>query len=103
MFDYHTTELLTIVGLIGFGIFLIVSFRKARVDAVATLFLFAFAVAACAALLRMYPYGDTRQCMYLGPIIFLAFGHALHSIAVGASSITRSAWTAHAGWLWRRS
>ena len=97
VFHYHTTELLTIVGLVGFGIFLIVSFRKARVDAVATLFMFAFAVAACAALLRMYPYGETRQCMYLGPIIFLAFGHALHSIAVGASSITRSAWTAHAG------
>lgn len=97
VFHYHTTELLTIVGLIGFGIFLLVSFRKVRMDVVATLFLFAFAVAACAALLRMYPYGETRQCMYLGPIIFLAFGHALHSIAVGASSLTRRAWTAHAG------
>ena len=97
VFHYHTTELLTMVGLVGFGIFLLVSFRKARVDAVATLFMFAFAVAVCAALLRMYPYGETRQCMYLGPIIFLAFGHALHSIAVDASSITRRAWMAHAG------
>ena len=97
VFHYHTTEFLTIAGLAGFGIFLLVSFKKARLGAVPTLFLFSFAVAACAALLRMYPYGETRQCMYLGPIIFLGFGHALHSIAVDASSLTRSAWTARAG------
>ena len=94
---YHMTEVLTTLGLVCFGVFLIVSIRKARLDAVTTLFLLSFAIAICAALLRLYPYGDTRQCMYLGPIIFLGFGHALHSIALDTSSITRRAWMAHGG------
>ena len=76
VFHYHTTEFLTIAGLAGLGIFLILSFRKARLDAITALFLTSFVIAAGAALLRLYPYGETRQCMYLGPIIFLGYGLA---------------------------
>ena len=94
---YHTPELLAVLGLAGFGVYVIVSIGKRRLDAVAILLLFSIAIAGCAALLRMYPYGDTRQCLYLAPIIFLAFGYALHSIAVDASSLTRRAWPAHVG------
>ena len=94
---YHMTGVLVMLGLAGFAVFLILSMRKVRLDAVATLLLLSLAVAACAALMRAYPYGETRQCVYLAPIIFLAFGHALHSIASAATSLTRRAWTAHAG------
>ena len=97
LFSHYMTELLAILGLAGFGVYIIVSIGKRRLDAVAILFLFSIAIAGCAALLRVYPYGDIRQCLYLAPIIFLAFGYALHSIAVDASSITRRAWPAHAG------
>ena len=95
---YHvTTEFLTILGLVGFVIFLITSFGKKRLDIIATLFLLSMLIAACASLIHVYLYAGTRHSMYLAPIIFLAFGHALHSIVVDASSITRRRWTVHAG------
>ena len=94
---YYTAESLMILGLAGFVIFLIVSFQKARLDAVAILLLLSLAVSVCAVLLRIYPYGGTRQSLYLAPIIFLAFGHSLHSIAAGWSSFTPSARLVHAG------
>ncbi len=92
---YHTTESLMILGLAGFVIFLIVSFQRARLDAVAILLLLSLAVSVCAALLRIYPYGGIRQSLYLAPIIFLAFGHSLHSIAAGGPSFTPSARLVH--------
>ena len=95
---YHVRmEVPTMLGLVGFVVFLIVSSRKTRLDAVTALFIFSLGVAACAALIQAYPYGGVRQCLYLGPIVFLMFGHALHSIACAASSITRREWAAHAG------
>ena len=95
---YHVRmEVPTMLGLVGFVVFLIVSSRKARLDAVTALFILSLGVAACAALIQAYPYGGVRQCLYLGPIVFLIFGHALHSIACAASSITHREWTTHAG------
>ncbi len=90
-----TTDVLTILGIGGIGVFLIWSFWKARLDAITILFLLSLAVAACAALILAYPYGGLRQCMYLAPIILLAFGHALHSIAVDLSTLTRRARLVH--------
>lgn len=96
VFRFHlTTDVLTILGLGGIGVFLIWSFWKARLDAVTILLLLSLAVAACAALILAYPYGGLRQCMYLAPIILLAFGHALHSIAVDLSVLTRRARLVH--------
>ena len=97
LFSHYMPELLAILGLAGFGVFVIVSVMRRRLDAVAILLLFSIAIASCAALLRMYPYGGIRQCLYLVPIIFLAFGYALHSIAVDTSSLTRRGWPAHVG------
>ena len=94
---YHTTELLAVLGLAWFGVYVIVSIGKRRLDVVAILFLFSLAIAGCAALLRLYPYGGVRQCLYLAPIIFLAFGYALHSLAVDVLSLTRRGWPAHVG------
>ena len=94
---YHTTELLAVLGLAGFGVYVIVSVGKRRLDVIAILFLFSLAIAGCAALLRLYPYGGVRQCLYLTPIIFLAFGYALHSLSVDVLSLTRRGWPAHVG------
>ena len=96
VFGFHlTTDVLTILGLGGIGVFLIRDFWKVRLDAITILFLLSLAVAACAALILAYPYGGLRQCMYLSPIVFLAVGHALHSIAVDLSTLTRRARLVH--------
>lgn len=94
---YHMTDVITVLGLVGFVAFLIVSFRKARVDAVMTLLLLSLAIVACTGLIEVYPYEGTRRSLFLAPIIFVAFGHALHSVVIGASWITRRAWAAHGG------
>ena len=94
---FHMLEFVAIGCLAAFGASLIVSIRRAKLDAVQLLFLLSIAVAICAALLGVYPYGGIRQCMYLAPIVFLAFGYALHSMAVHVSTLTRRARLAHAG------
>ena len=66
--------------------------RRRRLDAVALTALFAIGVAICAALLSAYPFGGIRQCLYLGPIVFLAAGGAFHSAAVEVSAVMRRAW-----------
>ena len=96
LFRFHlTTDVLTTLGLGGIGIFLIVSFWKARLGAITILFLISLAVAVVAGLILAYPYGGLRQCMYLAPIVLLASGHALHSVAVDLSRLTRRAWLVH--------
>ena len=96
LFRFHlTTDVLTTLGLGGIGIFLIVSFWKARLGAITILFLISLAVAAFAGLILAYPYGGMRQCMYLAPIVLLASGHALHSVAVDLSRLTRRTWLVH--------
>lgn len=94
---YNTTEVTTVLGLVGFGVFLIVSFRKARLDVVMTLLLLSLAIVACTGLIEVYPYEGTRRSMFLAPIIFVAFGHVLHSIVLNASSLTRRTWVVPAG------
>ncbi len=53
------------------------------------LFLLSMAMAAAAAALGVYPLGGIRQNIFLGPIVFLAAGAAVHSIAGRLSSFTR--------------
>lgn len=97
MLTFHVLELLAIAGLIALGIYFVVSIRKRRLDAIMVLFFLVIAIGIGGAVMRVYPYGGIRQCMYLAPIIFVAFGYALHSVVIDASSFTRKAWMAHAG------
>lgn len=65
----------------AFGLVLLVSLRRRQGDAVTILVLFSLGVAVLATLLGGYPLGDLRQCLYLGPIIFLTAGLCLYRVA----------------------
>lgn len=57
----------------------------------------ALAAAFVAALLDLYPLGGVRQCLWLGPAVFLLFAHALRSAAEGVSVHGVPAWAPRAG------
>ena len=97
MLKYHMPESTAVLGLAAFGIYVVISIRKRRLDTLAVLFMLSIAVAVCAAVLGLYPFGGVRSCMYIAPIVFLAFGHALSTIGKDVSGLARRAWTAHAG------
>lgn len=79
---YHLPDGVVMPLIVAFVAALAVGFwRGFRHGAIPLLFALSLVIAIFAALLRYYPLGDIRQCIYLGPIIFLAFGHALHSVA----------------------
>lgn len=54
-------------------------------QAVITLFLLSITIGAAAAVLNLYPFGYTRQSIYLGPVVFLAAGVLIHSAIKYAS------------------
>ena len=94
---YHLPEVVVIAALPGFVILLVVAFLGKLPDsALAVLFFFCMAVSAGAAVLGLYPLGDIRQGLYLGPIVFLAVGLALHWTADGLAALTRQPWLAPA-------
>lgn len=78
LLNYHLMEPIAILALVAVGVLLYGRFRKSQIDPILVLCIFALASAAGAAVLRAYPCGGIRQCIYLGPILFLGFGHALH-------------------------
>ncbi len=78
LLNYHLTETIAILALVAVGISLYGRFRKSQIDPSLVLCFLALASAAGAAVLGAYPYGGIRQCIYLGPILFFIFGHALH-------------------------
>lgn len=82
---YHMPPNVAAAALLGFAGLLPWAARRRRLDGVALLALLAVGIALCAALASAYPFGDIRQCLYLGPIIFLAAGAAFHKI-VGAAA-----------------
>ena len=59
---------------------------------IAILCCFAIAISLCAGILDIYPYGGTRQNIYLGPIIALTTALMLCSITSLISLTTRQAW-----------
>ena len=97
MLKYHMPESTAVLGLAAFGIYVVISIRKRRLDTLAVVFMLSIAVAVCAAVLGLYTFGGVRSCMYIAPIVFLAFGHALSTIGKDVSRLARRAWTAHAG------
>lgn len=66
--------------------------RLSTLHPIAILCCFAIAIPLCAAILDMYPYGDTRQNIYLGPIIALTTALMLCSTTSLISLVTHQAW-----------
>ena len=93
LLKYHLPEVVAIAALPAFAILLVAAFlRKFQDGAIAVLFSFCIAVSVGAAVLGIYPLGDIRQSIYLGPVIFLAVGLAFHSGADALASTARQAW-----------
>ena len=93
---YHMPMVIAAAGLLALGALLPSLLKRRRCDALALLALLAIGVSLCAALASLYPFGGIRQCLYLGPIIFLATGSAFHSFADNAALTARRAWLAPA-------
>ena len=97
LLTYHLPERVATAALVALALMLLVaSLKRRRCDAVATLALLAVGVALCAALLTFYPLGAIRQNLYLGPVIFLAAGVAIHWVAESVAGLTRRGWLAPA-------
>ena len=94
--SYHMPPLIAAVALVAFAAVALAWLlkRRWRLDAIALLAALAVGLAICAAVLGAYPYGGIRQCLYLGPIIFLVAGGAFHSLAVEAAGLARREWLA---------
>ncbi len=89
LMSYHMPPVVAAAALLGFAGLLPGALRRRRLDALALLAALAVGIAICAALMNVYPLGDVRQCLYLGPIIFLAAGGAFHSLAGRAAAAAR--------------
>ncbi len=76
LLGYHLAPNIPLAGSIAFGLLLIGITIKREADVIVTLFLFSLALAIWAALVKVYPLGDIRQSLYLGPVIFLAMARA---------------------------
>ena len=88
---YHMPPSIAMAALIVFGALAALSARRRRISAFALLCALALGVALCAALVSAYPLGDVRQCLYLGPIVFLAVGGAFHSLVGDVGALARRA------------
>ena len=97
LLTYHLPEVVAIAALAAFVIFLVATFLrkfqgKFSDRAIAVLFSFCIAISVGAAVLGVYPLGDIRQVIYLGPVVFLAVGVAIHWTAGWLASLTRRGW-----------
>ena len=95
---YHLPGVVEIAALPAFAILLAAAFLgkfqgKLQASAITVVFSFCIAISAGAAVLGIYPLGGIRQVIYLGPIVYLAAGLALHWTADRLSSLTRRGWT----------
>ena len=100
LFHYHANLVVGTLSLVALAMTLPALFRRehsATFRYITTLLALSVIIAAAAAVLRVYPLGDIRQCIYLGPIIFLGSGFALHLVADRLLSVARRAWLARAG------
>ena len=101
LLTYHLPEAVAIAALTALAVFLVAAFlRKFQGEfpgsAIAVLFALCLAVSVSAALLGIYPLGGIRQVIYLGPVIFLAAGVAIHWIADSLAALTHRVWLAPA-------
>lgn len=93
---YHMPESMAALAAAVFSVLLLVSLARLRLSPILILCLAGGAVAVAAALVRIYPLGDIRQALYLGPLFFLASGFALHALAAGVSAVAGQPWLAYA-------
>ncbi len=101
LLTYHLPEVVAIAVLTALAVFLVAAFlRKFQGEfpgsAIAVLFTLCIAVSVGAALLGIYPLGGIRQVIYLGPVIFLTVGVAIHWIAESLAALTHRVWLAPA-------
>ena len=92
LLSWHMPPIVVAAALLAFGWLLWSALRRRRLDAVALLALSAVGIAACAAVIGAYPLGGVRQCLYLGPIVFLAAGSAFHTVVDDVAGLLRRAW-----------
>ncbi len=82
LLDYHLSAMVAAGALVAFLVAILILIKTTnQIGAITLLFLFSLLTASLAAVLQIYPLGSIRQCLYLGPIIFVAFGYTVHSIA----------------------
>ena len=91
LLSYHMPTAIAAGALLCFAGLLPWALRRRRMDGLALLAALAVGAAICAALMDAYPLGDIRQCLYLGPIIFLAAGSAFDTVAGWAAARARRA------------
>ena len=93
LLTYHLPEVVAIAALPAFAILLVAAFLgKFQTSSITVVFLFCIAISVGAAVLGVYPLGSIHQVIYLGPIVYLAVGLALHWTADRLSSLTRRGW-----------
>lgn len=100
MASYHMPAVVAAAGLFAFVVLMSGALRRDRFDAVVILSLACFAVGAAilGGFVGLYPFGGSRHNLYLGPIVFLAAGGALHWIAAEVGAAARRAWVGAALW-----
>ena len=102
LLTYHVPEFVAVIAMLAVFAFLMVAVFRGKFhgkfpdSVIAVVFSFAIAVSVGAAVLGIYPLGEIRQSIYLGPVIFLVAGIAFPWMAGCLSSLTRRAWLAPA-------
>ena len=92
--NYHLAPLVVFAGLGGLCAVVVARFATGlRIRPIILLFAFSLAAAVAAAAVSVYPLGNGRHSLYLGPIVFAAFAYALYAPAIRFSIRTRAAWS----------
>lgn len=97
LIEYHLPPYAALVGAVAVGLHWAISIAKREFSPVMTLGLLAVFVAIGAAFARAYPLGAIRQCLYLGPVIFLSVAQAMVWILDCAVSRKPPAWKGSLG------
>ena len=93
MLNYHLHPIVLFAGLGGLCAVAGARFATGlRVHPVVLLLAFSLAAAGAAAAMSVYPLGNIRHSLYLGPIVFAAFAYALYAPSVRFPARARAAW-----------
>ena len=101
LLTYHLPGFVAIAALAALALLLVTPFIRRfqgnlQANAIAVIFLLCIVISVAAAVLGIYPLGDTHQGIYLGPVIFLAAGVFIYWMIDSLSALTRRAWLAPA-------
>ena len=97
LLTYHLPWVVATAALVAFALLLVAAFLgkfqgEFPGSAIVALFTLCIAVSVGATLLGIYPLGGIRQVIYLGPIVFLAVGVALHRTVDSLATLTHREW-----------